>query len=122
MTLARIRRALCLAGIALGFAAAYACSLNPQPLPPGDTPEGGKGTVGDDASTVFGGADSGGQLAADGAPAGNPPDGSSDGAATPNPPEGGDAGDAESDGEGDGATDAPVEAPADAATDGEEGG
>jgi hypothetical protein len=118
MTLARIRRVLCLAGIALGLGAAYACSLNPQPLPPGETADAGNGAPGADAATVFGGSDSGGSLAADGQAGGNPPDASSDVVSNPAPPEGGDAGDAESDAPMDGMTDAPGDAP----IDGEEGG
>jgi len=124
MTLAWIRRVFCLAGVALGLGAAYACSLNPQPLPPGDTADGGETVVGHDASTFGPGADSGGSFAGDGPTGGAAPDGSSDGA-MPGPPEGGDAGDAgdgESDGAPDGATDAPDGAPTDAPTDGEEGG
>jgi hypothetical protein len=124
MTLAWIRRVFCLAGIALGFAAAYACSLNPQPLPPGETADASDTVVGHDASTFGPGADSGGSFAGDGPTGGAVPDGSSDGA-VPGPPEGGDAadaGDSETQVPTDGATDAPDGMPADAPTDGEEGG
>jgi hypothetical protein len=121
MTFAWIRRAFCLSGLALGLAAAYACSLNPQPLPPGDTPDGATNapTVGSDAS-AFGGDDSGGSLTADGPAAGGQPDATSDGGVA-SPPEGGDAGDA-GDGSVDGPTDAAEDAPGDAPTDGEEAG
>jgi hypothetical protein len=120
MTLSWIRRVFFLTGTCLGVAAAaHACSLNPQPLPPGDTPDAASNTVGGgDAGGYFGaGGDSGAPLVSDGGPAGN--DGSDGGAATP--PEGGDAGDA-GDGASDAAMDAPEDAPADAPTDGEEGG
>jgi len=125
MTLVRIRRVFVLAGTSLGFAGAvYACSLNPQPLPPGDTADGG-GTnnpvVGEGDASFGGGADSGGLLGADGATGANPPDGSYDGGGVPAPPEGGDASDG-GDGETDAPADAPEGAPADAPTDGEESG
>ncbi len=112
MTLARICRFFCLAGLAVGLGGAYACSLNPQPLPPGETPDAS-------TSTVFGPAD-GSALSSDGQAGGSSPDGGSD-SEIPGPPEGGDGGDA-GDGESDAPTDAPDSAPTDAQTDGEEGG
>jgi hypothetical protein len=125
MTLARIHRVFCLAGLALGLVGAYACSLNPQPLPPGETADGGDTLVGHDASTFGPGADSGGNFGEDGA-GGSVPDASVDGAPAV-PPEGGDASDGgdsgdAGDGASDGATDALIDGPADAPTDGEEGG
>lgn len=53
MTSALARALACIAGLALGASAFYACTLNPQPLPPGDKPEGGiaAGTA-QDASTA----------------------------------------------------------------------
>ncbi len=115
MTLARLCRLFCLAGAALGLGAAIACSLNPQPLPPGETA---------DASTVYGGrgADSGaagfgGGDAAEGIDTGTSVPATDGGTASP--PEAGDAGDA---GASDGAADGPEGGPSDAATDGEEGG
>jgi hypothetical protein len=116
MTLARFRRLSCLAGAALGLAAAWACSLNPQPLPPGETAEAGSsyGGGGTDAGPAgFVGADA----SAGGDGGTNVP--ATDGG-TAAPTEGGDSGDA-GDG-GDGASDGSDGGPSDAATDGEEGG
>ena len=127
MTLARTSRALCLAGATLGLVAGYACSLNPQPLPPGDTADSGRPNAAGDASMTFGGTDSGAGLGDDAGHGGGDHDASFDGAAVP-APEGGDSGNAdagdsgESDGPVDGATDAPEGGPTDAPTDGEEGG
>ncbi len=82
-----------------------ACSLNPQPLPPGDTEEGGGGgggtTTGYDATagSPSPGSDAGGLFGADGASA-------ADGTSPAEPPVDGAAdapGDAASDGQGDGA-------------------
>jgi hypothetical protein len=123
MTLARIGRLLCLTGVSLGLGAAYACSLNPQPLPPGETADGSTQAVPGDASMTDFGGDSGGGLLGDGPSGVSSPEGSADGG-VPNPPEGGDAADG-----GDGASDASPDspdaadgAPADAPSDGEEGG
>lgn len=118
MTLAWIRRVFCLAGIALGLAVAYSCSLNPQPLPPGETADGSDTASGDGSTTGFGGSDSGAGLLGDGPNGGTNPDASSSDGAIPAPPEGGDA----ADGESDAPVDAPTDAPEDAPTDGEEGG
>jgi hypothetical protein len=118
MTLARLCRLVCLAGVTLGLGAGLACSLNPQPLPPGETA---------DASTVYGGggadggaAGFGGGDAGEGIDTGtNVP--ASDGG-TASPPEAGDAGDAGDAAPSDGAADGSEGGPSDAATDGEEGG
>lgn len=125
MTLARIRRLLCVAGLALGLGAFYACSLNPQPLPPGDTAEGGKTNLGTDAST--------GHLGDDGGEFGGGVDatnGNEDAvAAAPSDSGGSDtteAGDAEDAGNADAPVDGPTDASdggaGDAASDAEEGG
>ncbi|HEY3818104.1 MAG TPA: hypothetical protein VGL81_13085 [Polyangiaceae bacterium] len=121
MTLARFRHCCCLLGATLGLGAAYACSLNPQPLPPGEAPDGSVMTVGGDAGAAGFGPSEGGSFGGD-APTGTvSQDGSADGGPVSVPPEGGDAGDA-GDAAGDGAADAPEGAPADAPDDGEEGG
>jgi len=122
MTLARTSRVLCLTGAAFGFAAGYACSLNPQPLPPGDTAEGGKTNAGMDASTTFGPADSGTGLGDD-AGQGGEEDASSDGVVAA-APDGGDSGNADAgdSSESDSPADASDGGPSDAPSDGEEGG
>ena len=90
-----------------------ACSLNPQPLPPGDQPEGGGAEIAADASVASdgglfgGGADAGTTTEADGSTPGSP---TVDGGAR-----------ADSGSTGDGglvATDAETEATVDAAADG----
>jgi hypothetical protein len=136
MTLVPIFRALRRAGIGLGLVAIYACTLNPQPLPPGDSSEGGAGAPA--LGPVDGSAGALDAAAADGAFA--PPDGSP-GAETAEGGAGdggvgdggfgdtgpGDGGASEVDGPMDAKTDAGPDAiedePADAAeTDGEEQG
>jgi hypothetical protein len=113
MTLVPISRALRRAGIGLGLVGIYACTLNPQPLPPGESPEGGTLTpaLGVDAS-----AGAGDGAAADGAFAG------ADGSLGPEAAEGGAReGGAGEDGSGDAAIgdgDAgEVDGPTDAETD-----
>ena len=101
-------------GVLAALGLACGCSLNPQPLPPGETgdaatfgPGGGDATTaGNDSGGSFGGADAGAKLdaTADGAPAVAPDAG---------------AGDAGSDAIGDGPTDAVADGPEDdAPTDG----
>jgi hypothetical protein len=124
MTLACIRRVLCLAGVVLGLAAIDACDLNPQPLPPGETPEGGRTSAGEDAGVSVNGdaAQFGGGDATTG---GAPGDAATDAPAVP-PGDGSDAGAVDA-GESDAPSDAPTDAqdaePTDAPIDGgEEGG
>jgi hypothetical protein len=99
-----------------------ACSLNPQPLPPGETADSGILGSGADATT---GGDSGGQFAGpDGAGGGL--DAASDTTATPVVPDGSsEGGDAATDGGADAPGDSTSEAMPDAPVDGpasEEGG
>jgi hypothetical protein len=105
-----LRHLLLVPAVALTAAVAVqACSLNPQPLPPGDTPEGGAGvdipadaSLADGAPFGGGGADAGSALGdgqAPGTP--GPGDGASDGGAS-----------------GDGATDAPSDGPLQGSDDG----
>lgn len=95
-----------LAGIALSLATLSGCSLNPQPLPPGEQSDGAVAGFGGDATisaqdggSQFGGADAG-RGGGDGATPGAPP------------PEAGEAGDS-----GPAQTDASSDAPGDAPTD-----
>jgi hypothetical protein len=118
MTLVPISRAIYRAAIGLGFAAVYACVLNPQPLPPGDVKEdGGQTALADAGGPAAEGSDAG-STGGDGATATpsdagrSPPEGSE-------PDAGAEAGDAEvSEGEaGDGEVGAEAseaEAPEDA--------
>jgi hypothetical protein len=98
-------------GAVLAFGAACGCSLNPQPLPPGEVAEGGgsqslDATAGNsDAAGGFGSGDAGGGRL----------DASTD--ALPSVP-GDDAGDAASDAPGDGAGDGGSDGPYDGPTDG----
>lgn len=92
-------------GVLVALTAACGCSLNPQPLPPGEGPDGSAGQIPADATTgdsggSFGGNDGGARIdaTADGAPAIAP-----------------DAGDAASDAMGDGPTEAAEDGPEDAA-------
>lgn len=90
-------------GLALGFAAAQGCSLNPQPLPPGEQSDGGATmAIPADATTA---SEDSGEFAGGDAAGGADKDGT-----TPGTPQA-DGGDARSDSGGDGA-------PNDAATDG----
>jgi hypothetical protein len=105
-------------GVVVALGAACGCSLNPQPLPPGEGPEGGYGSQasldatagGADGTAGFGSADSGARL-----------DASAD--AVPAVPVA-DAGDAESDARGDGSIEGGFDGPYDGPTDGasEDGG
>lgn len=98
---ASIRHFALLAGAATFMAIGTACSLNPQPLPPGDTQVDGGSLSALDA-TAGGSADTGVFVAGDGGPAdGNTP-------AIPPP-----------DGAADVEVDAAVDGPSDAASDGE---
>jgi hypothetical protein len=120
MTPAHLRALACLASFVLAAGAVYGCSLNPQPLPPGETAEAGAsgGSTTLDATTgasadgapIFGGGEAGG---------GALTDSSTDGGTSqpPGTPDGGDGGVA-----GDAAQDAPQDGPTDAATDGQEDG
>jgi hypothetical protein len=59
MTFVRIHHVL-LVGLCFGALATYACTLNPQPLPPGETMDGGTTNVGQggqDAAAGFAGND-----------------------------------------------------------------
>jgi hypothetical protein len=120
MTVAWIRGWTCVALLAPASVWSAGCSLNPQPLPPGDKPDSSvaAGSGADAGPMGFGAADAGG-AGLDG-PTGNVPDGSGlaspDGAANPGPPDGGDGGpvDGAQDGSGDGPEDARTEASMDA--------
>jgi hypothetical protein len=97
-------------GVLVALGAACGCSLNPQPLPPGEAAEGG-GSQSVDATAPgngdaagFGAGDAAGRL-----------DASTDG--LPSVP-GADAGDAESDAPGDGAGEGGFDGPYDGPTDG----
>jgi hypothetical protein len=120
MTLARIRTVACLAALSLGVGGAVACSLNPQPLPPGDKPDGavsespGTGGGASDASGAFG--DDGGALVSEGGGGDGGTNVPSDGG-PPGLPDGGEDG-----GAADGGTDAPQDGPSDAPADGQEDG
>ncbi|HTQ47069.1 MAG TPA: hypothetical protein VMI75_30145 [Polyangiaceae bacterium] len=99
-------------GVVLAFGATCGCSLNPQPLPPGEGPDAGGGsqsldaTAGNgDGSAGFGSGDAGGGRL----------DASMD--ALPSVP-GADAGDAESDAPGDGPGEGGSDGPYDGPTDG----
>ncbi|MGH7293623.1 MAG: hypothetical protein ACRELB_01760, partial [Polyangiaceae bacterium] len=61
MTSAWLRALGCVALLALGGWAVHGCSLNPQPLPPGDTADGSAANpaYGDGGTSTFGGSDSG---------------------------------------------------------------
>jgi hypothetical protein len=102
------------AGAALLLLAVPACSLNPQPLPPGDQPDSGAAEIAADASVASdgslfgGGADGGTTPAGDGSTPGTP---GVDGGA------GADSGSTTGDG-GLVATDAETEAAVDASADG----
>jgi hypothetical protein len=127
MTLVPIARALCRAGIGFVIVTAFACGLNPQPLPPGAL-----APAGDDGGPGLGeGSDAAGQpldatmiTATDGGSA-PPPEGSqgdAGGAEAGSAEAGADAG--ETDGPPDAETDAALDAigdePADGAANGEE--
>ncbi|HEY8087496.1 MAG TPA: hypothetical protein VIF09_06620 [Polyangiaceae bacterium] len=115
----------CSAGLALGVVALHACSLNPQPLPPGEKPDGSLGSAnpvtGDGGGSNFGGGDADGGSKSDDA-------GAEGGVTVPvgdGSCEGGDAcpaADAGDGGESDGPTDAASDGPSDGGTDTEEGG
>ncbi|HEY8087969.1 MAG TPA: hypothetical protein VIF09_08990 [Polyangiaceae bacterium] len=110
-----------LAGVVLALAAAAACDLNPQPLPPGLTP-GTNTHGGEDASA----GDSGATFAGDDGGTGGADDASTDGAVAAPPDGGAEAGPGDSgvDGETDAPADSPSDGPADAPDDTmmEEGG
>lgn len=113
LMLAYLRRPAAWLGVLAGLAAVYACSLNPQPLPPGAAPEGGgaaqvaaDATVPDSGSASFGGSGDGGPRA----------DAATDAEAPPSPAA--DAGDAASDATADGPNDAASDSPEEAPTDG----
>ena len=98
-------------GAVLALGAMCGCSLNPQPLPPGEGPEGGGSQVSLDATTGngdgaagFGGGDAGARVDAT--------------ADAPLTVPGADAGDAEPAAPGDGATDGGFDGPYDGPTDG----
>ncbi len=98
---ASIRHFARLAGAATLLAIGTGCSLNPQPLPPGDT-QGDAGNLAALDATAGGGADTGVFVASDG--------GSADGTTPAIPP---------ADGAGDAEIDAAVDGPSDAAADGQ---
>lgn len=124
MTLASLRALVCVTSLALAGGIVHGCSLNPQPLPPGERPDSSTGgyTGGDASTTQFGGDDAGGK-GGDGA-GGGEPDGANaagpDAGGTPGLPDGGDGGslDGSTDAGGDAPEDAPIEASADAEEDG----
>jgi hypothetical protein len=137
MTLVPIARALCRAGIGFVMVAAFACGLNPQPLPPGAL-----APAGNDGGPVMGeGSDAAGQpidattiTATDGgsapppegsqADAGDAEVGSAEAAADAGDAEAGSADASETDGPSDAETDTSLDAvgdePAEAAASGEE--
>jgi hypothetical protein len=120
-----LRVLACTAGLALGAVALHACSLNPQPLPPGDKPDGSlvganPGIGGDAGGSNFGGGGDGATKSDDAGADGGTTVPVGDGSC-----EGGDAcpaEDAGDGGEGGSATDAPTDGPSDGGTDTEEGG
>jgi hypothetical protein len=98
---ASIRHFALLAGAAALVAIGTGCSLNPQPLPPGDT-QGDAGNLAALDATAGGGADTGVFVASDG--------GSADGSTPAIPP---------ADGGADAEADTAVDGPSDAAADGQ---
>jgi len=109
--LAALQQSALRLGAVLALGAACGCSLNPQPLPPGEGPDAGGGsqviadaTTGNDATGGFGSGDAGARQ-----------DATAD--ALPSVP-GTDAGDAESDAPADRASEGGFDGPYDGPTDG----
>lgn len=113
LMLAHLRRPAAWLGVLAALAAVCACSLNPQPLPPGASPEGGAAQVAADATVPDSGSSFGGSSGGDGGARG---DATTDAEAPPTPAT--DAGDAASDAVADGPSDAASDSPEEAPSDG----